>query len=558
MIDKFSGMAGKELGFLKPSVPNLKQQLARKTLRNVRLQGHTYVDLREDGKRYIFFCTLCLAPCYSDGVLFDHLRGNLHKERFSAAKVTLMGQNPWPFDDGVLFFCNSDKEETDVAFRGNGKINLLDDQEHVGDLAIVVHSKASNGSVNGLTNGNGNPSSDILAGNCSCDDQDMGNGEGADCLVIPGVIGKEEVADLRVRLMGYGQISASFSGKDGIRNGMRRIWCEWLGRKTVDDDDKILVKLPSLDFAIVTFGYYYDLGKQGLFDDIKMLLLTDREDSGTGDGSGKRRKKSVSDTENGSETLSYQCDSSGEDSHSSSTATSSALVLHRIDDQLLQSRIISSKSLRRELRRQQRVASEKMCDICQHKMLPGKDVATLLNMKTGTLACSSRNVHGAFHVFHISCLIHWILLCEFEMFTNPPVHPKVRRKSKRRVKSMVNQLGKQRGPKVNGVKRNQSKKETDAGTLCPQIHSVFCPDCQGTGLQIEEGELEKPTVPLSQMFKYKIKVSDAHRAWMKCPEELENCSTGFAFSFQADDAQEKVSPMNLLRFYRADEEGWHQ
>uniref|UniRef100_A0A7C9AL95 C2H2-type domain-containing protein n=1 Tax=Opuntia streptacantha TaxID=393608 RepID=A0A7C9AL95_OPUST len=387
-------MAGKELGFLKPSAPNLKEQLARKTLRNVRLQGHTYVDLREDGKRYIFFCTLCLAPCYSDAVLFDHLRGNLHKERLSAAKVTLMGHNPWPFDDGVLFFCNSDKEEKDVASGGNGKINLLDDRECVGDLAIVVHSKVSNDSVNGLTNGNGNPSSDILAGDCSSDDQDLVNGAGADYLVIPGVIGKEEVSDLRVRIMGYGQVSARFSEKDGIRNGMQRIWCEWLGKKAVGDDDKMLAKTPSLDFAIVTFGYYYDLGKQGLFDDVKMLLLTGREDSGTGDGSGKRRKRSFSDTENGSEVLSYQCDSSGEDSQGSSTATSSALVLHRIDDQLLQSRIISSKSLRRELRRQQRVASEKMCDICQHKMLPGKDVATLLNMKTGRLACSSRNIHG--------------------------------------------------------------------------------------------------------------------------------------------------------------------
>lgn len=204
------------------------------------------------------------------------------------------------------------------------------------------------------------------------------------------------------------------------------------------------------------------------------------------------------------------------------------------------------------------MASEKMCDICQHKMLPGKDVATLLNMKTGRLACSSRNVHGAFHVFHTSCLIHWILLCEFETFTNPLVQPKVRRRSKRRVKSKVNQPGEECGPKVNGVKRNQSKKESDAATFCHQVHSVFCPNCQGTGLQIEGDELEKPTIPLSQMFKYKIKVSDAHRAWMKCPEELENCSTGFAFSFQAEDAQEKVSPVKLLRFYRSAEEGWPQ
>lgn len=37
------------------------------------------------------------------------------------------------------------------------------------------------------------------------------------------------------------------------------------------------------------------------------------------------------------------------------------------------------------------------------------------------------------------------------------------------------------------------------------------------------------------MFKYKIKVSDARRAWMKSPEVLENCSTGFHFPSPAEE-----------------------
>ncbi|TQD93668.1 hypothetical protein C1H46_020672 [Malus baccata] len=37
------------------------------------------------------------------------------------------------------------------------------------------------------------------------------------------------------------------------------------------------------------------------------------------------------------------------------------------------------------------------------------------------------------------------------------------------------------------------------------MHSVFCPECQGTGILIDNDDLEKPNLPLSQLFKYKIK-----------------------------------------------------
>ncbi|CBI21838.3 unnamed protein product, partial [Vitis vinifera] len=344
-----------ELGFLKTSASSLREQAARTTLRNVRMQGHPYVELREDGKRFIFFCTLCLAPCYSESVLYDHLKGNLHSERYAAAKVTLLKSHPWPFNDGVLFFDNSSENDKHLSIANGNPTRLLGTHKNDNNLAIVCHG-----------------------------------------------------------------------------------------------------------------------------DDLSQ---------------------------------------------------------NRYDDQLLDTRFISSKTIRRELRRQQRVAAERMCDICQHKMLPGKDVATLMNMKTGKLVCSSRNVYGAFHVFHTSCLIHWILLCEFEIFTNQLVCPKLRRSSRRKS-----------GSKCNGKGKDGVIKPT---TL--QICSVFCPECQGTGIMIED-ELEIPNIPLSEMFKYKIKVSDAHRAWMKNPEELKHCSTGFNFPSQSGETvQEKVSSLKLLHFYSADE-----
>ncbi|GMG98581.1 hypothetical protein Nepgr_000421 [Nepenthes gracilis] len=536
-------MAGRDLACLKPSVSSLREQLARKTLRNVRLQGHTYVDLREDGKRYIFFCTLCLARCYSDAALFDHLRGNLHKERYATAKVTLIGPNPWPFNDGILFFHNSNDPYKDEPASGISRMRLLGAQENINDLAVVVHGNGS------TTTGNGHGSKNIrFEGDCGSDDENMGRCESNYDMVIPGVISKEEVSDLKLRLMGYGRISVRFCESEASAD-VKKIWCEWLKR-----DDRVDNMLPISDFAIVTFVYDYDLGKQGLFEDIRSLLPP-VEYSDNVEGCLKRKRKSFSDPEDISESESNQCDSSGEDSQASSTATS-RMLLDRYDDQLLHSRIIASKKLRRELRRQQSLASERMCDICQHKMLPGKDVATLVNMKTGKLACSSRNVHGAFHVCHTSCLIHWILLCEFEILTNPPVSPsQMRRRSKREVKTKGNGLGKEPDAGKIRIKRNQKKKGSAKGTLCEQICSVFCPDCQGTGINVKGDDLENPAVPLSKMFKYKIKASDARRAWMKCPEQLQNCSTGLAFPSQAsDDVQEKVSPMKLLHFYRAEED----
>lgn len=51
-----------------------------------------------------------------------------------------------------------------------------------------------------------------------------------------------------------------------------------------------------------------------------------------------------------------------------------------------------------------------------------------------------------------------------------------------------------------------------------------------------------------QMFRYKIKLSDARKAWMKNPEVLPNCSTGFHLPPEHDDLSQ-VGISDLMCLY---------
>ncbi|RZB76832.1 hypothetical protein D0Y65_034988 [Glycine soja] len=356
-------MAGKlELGPPKSDVSNPKEQAARKILKIVRSQGHPYVELRENGKKFIYFCTLCLAPCYSDDVLFDHLKGNLHKERLSAAKVTLLGPKPWPFNDGLVFFDTSTESHKELEVADSYQNRLLKFNDNDVSLAIVkfgdgVQSNAKPRSIDGMQ-----------------DDEYA--------LVIPNLLIGDEIFDVKVREVGLGKIAARFLEKCHALNGIKRIWCEWLGKESNGERDG--VEVLEHDFAVVIFAYNYDLGRSGLLDDVNTLLP-----SASG---GQKGKSSLSDFDDVSDSVCNQYDSSAEES-SDSNNSSSRLTLDQFNNHLC-TRFISSKALRKELRRKQRLAAEKVCNICQQKMLPGKDVAALLNLKTRRVACSSRNRTG--------------------------------------------------------------------------------------------------------------------------------------------------------------------
>ena len=229
-------------------------------------------------------------------------------------------------------------------------------------------------------------------------------------LVIPGVRIGHEISDIKGQEVGFGLIGARFCEKGDISIGINRIWCEWLGKKNPGGNNNKF-KVPEHDFAVITFNYNLDMGHKELFDNVKSLPSSSpTTKSEIGNGTSRKRKTSFSDPEDVSESLSNQYDSSVEDT-SASNDSSSRLLLTHFDDQLLHTRFISNKSIRRELRRQQRVAAERMCDICQQRMLPGKDVSALMNMKTGRLACSSRNVNGVKFSSQLVSFFFW--LCFF-------------------------------------------------------------------------------------------------------------------------------------------------
>lgn len=91
----------------------------------------------------MFLCTTCLAPCYSDTISLGHLNGSLHKERLSCAKITLLGENLWPFDDCVLFLNSSKGGEEEKARISGGEgvafplLDCCDDER----FAILMYDK---------------------------------------------------------------------------------------------------------------------------------------------------------------------------------------------------------------------------------------------------------------------------------------------------------------------------------------------------------------------------------------------------------------------------------
>ncbi|XLU68019.1 hypothetical protein S245_027072 [Arachis hypogaea] len=256
------------------------------------------------------------------------------------------------------------------------------------------------------------------------------------------------------------------------------------------------------------------------------------------DGGRKRKKISSSASVSDSESEGDGGRKRKKRSHDSSTETSkdstTRLPIDQNDKQLL-AQIISSKAARKELRRRKRIAAEKLCNVCHQKMFPGKDVAALLNLETGKLACSTRNKIGLFHVFHASCIIHWILMCESIIIKNRLVLP-TRRVAKKKAVVSDNQT----------VKRDDPEK---------RIKCVFCPECQGTGMattDVDEHSLERTPFTLDEKFKFQMLTVHGRLNWIKNPEVVQNCSIGLDFPPSEEVFQEKVESIKLLPFYRAD------
>lgn len=401
----------KELVLGKGGGCSLKEEMAKVAVRNIRSKGHPYVELRENGKRFVFFCTLCLAPCYGETSLLNHLDGNLHAQRYAGAKLTLLGSNPWPFSDGVFFFRQSPEKETMHTTVPNSYKDRLLVANSNGAGAIVVKHKENTPEAmnNGKTKFNGSEENTKLKANgivlgLSCDGRDIvvnANDHNRD-LVIPGVLVNDEVSILGVKFIGYGHIASRIVVNDEIAPKVRRIWCAWLG--DWDSNDQEMLSAAESDFSIVTFAYTYNLGRKAVVSDLGLLTSGFGDEIEYVEDRGKKTRRSFSDPEDShdaqsDETASYEGEclyehDSSEKALLQEDRSEKILTSRHPEGHIHETRLVLSRECRRDLRRQQRLAAERDCDVCKQPMLPGKDVATLLNRKTGNLACSSRNTNG--------------------------------------------------------------------------------------------------------------------------------------------------------------------
>lgn len=81
--------------------------------------------------------------------------------------------------------------------------------------------------------------------------------------------------------------------------------------------------------------------------------------------------------------------------------------------------------------------------------------------------------------------MHWILLSELEIHNNQIADSEVKQRSRKKA----------------GVKKKELVKDGDVKFIGKKIYKVFCPECQGTGIDIHGDELEKPPVSLSEVSK---------------------------------------------------------
>ncbi|KAB2604095.1 hypothetical protein D8674_038993 [Pyrus ussuriensis x Pyrus communis] len=178
------------------------------------------------------------------------------------------------------------------------KRKILESHDNENNLVVVKYGE------NLISNGNEN----FGANGHECNEHsDRVNSS----VVIPHILFRDEIIDIEVKQVGFGQIATRFLEKDEVPNCISRIWCQWLGKMTTSNG---LLKVPEHDFVVVTFNYNIDLGRKGLLDDVKLLLSSSHtEETENGECSSSKRKKFFSDPEDISESLSNQFDSCGED-----------------------------------------------------------------------------------------------------------------------------------------------------------------------------------------------------------------------------------------------------
>lgn len=427
-----------------------KEIAARAVLRDVWQSGHSCVELRQDGRAFIFFCTLCSTRCYSDATLTDHLRGNQHARRLSNASVSSIQ----PFAEEGLFM---ERDQLINASKGKSK----NESNTVANVNLMEPFPASS-----------------------------------------------------LEWIGSGQVLL----EEGLsEQQVQQVFCEWHGRNESGmRDGRTGKKLEVLAHALVVFPYSDAIGRQGEWKPdcfVKNGEITCYKDKLCFPELRRR--------------VARNCEAPSQDLHGTSWKPS---IGQEEGTGSFMLKDLSQKALLKALNRRRLNVLERLCFICHQQMLPGRDVAALLNLKTGQMMCSSRNERGAFHVFHTSCLMDWILLCESKFWS-----ARIVKKDAARMRGQIN-------------------KKPRRGKARPTIQScgpLFCPECQGTGIEVHGHQLEQPRYRLVQVFDWILELLQARRSWINHPELHDEKCRGLLFQLEVHDRCNAAVSLGSLEFYAA-------
>lgn len=335
--------------------------------------------------------------------------------------------------------------------------------------------------------------------------------------LVPDSIGPFPTSSLE--WIGSGQIFLK-EGLSEPSQQVQQVWCQWFGRNG-EMDDAYSGKPEELAHAVVVFPYSDAIGRQG---DWKPGCFVKKSEAPYKDKLrfSELRRKTATIGEPISLSSQDLCGKEGLFSWEPTIGEEEGTGSLFLKD-------LSQKALRKALKRRRLNMLERLCFICHQQMFPGKDVAALLNSKTGQMMCSSRNERGAFHVFHTSCLIDWILLCESKFWS-----ARVVKKDAPRMRGQINK------------KPRRGKAKATIQSCGP----LFCPECQGTGVEVHNHQLEQPRYRLVQVFDWILEIIQARRSWISRADLQHKKCRGLLFPSEAQCRDTALS-LGSLEFYAA-------
>ncbi|XP_060190351.1 uncharacterized protein LOC132619468 [Lycium barbarum] len=153
----------------------------------------------------------------------------------------------------------------------------------------------------------------------------------------------------------------------------------------------------------------------------------------------------------------------------------------------------------KDIKKNPEVNRPRECAVCCLQIIPNADVGTLLHNESKKFSCTYDNFGGRFHVFHISCLLDWIMVLE---------------------KIAIE------GTQVQKMSKIQNY--------------YYCPECVN----------KDRSADLTLMAPVKVDINLGRDFWINSPEPLDNCSSGFLFEPHHDPPVENIRPSKLVTFYR--------